>query len=99
MECPLSPPAISTLSKCLCHKICGAWMRFRSMTRTTWSPVTLLGESNPICSSRHETHAQWWTIAHHKSLAAIELGHRNACDTRTPTHLTTQFLDHRRDTA
>ena len=52
----------------------------------------LLGESNPICSSRHETHAQWWTIAHHKSLAAIELGHRNACDTRTPTHLATQFF-------
>src|SRR6476659_2597871 len=37
---PLSAPTISTLSKCLCHKICGAWMRFRSMARTTWSPVT-----------------------------------------------------------
>jgi predicted ATPase len=22
------------------HTICGTWMRFRSMTRTTWSPVT-----------------------------------------------------------
>ena len=37
---PAERTHISTLSKCLCHKICGAWMRFRSMTITTWSPVT-----------------------------------------------------------